>query len=451
MIARFAVVAAGLAPLMFAAGAWAVPEYSTFELQARSNIVDGYNLPPNSSFNSGTISINDAGDVAFRLIAIGGTDLGGLWVGRGGTGEIVYTAPSGPLVSDPSIGATGAAVFELFDFGGAYGLYLYDPDSGDTTVALPPGGPFAHKFMASPQLAADGSIGFRGKDGASRQGFYALIDGVEYRYVAEKSIDPASPYAFLFTPSYNDAQQIAGKARVGNTGGSAPDEIRIWESNGSSQFIVVDDDGDPGSPYEGFDNSVSLTNDGRVAFIADLGSERGVFLSDGATTVEIATTLHPLVNDISFFSPAANDDGLVAFRGTDASGLDAVFVGDGTDLVRVVAEHDLIPTDLGEGRIDQHDGSVCFGGGVAINDRGDIGFMASLTPSGNNQVEWGSGMFIAYATVDMPGDLDGDGDVDLADLGILLASYGIDDGGDLDGDGDTDLADLGILLANYGN
>jgi hypothetical protein len=50
-----------------------------------------------------------------------------------------------------------------------------------------------------------------------------------------------------------------------------------------------------------------------------------------------------------------------------------------------------------------------------------------------------------------PGDLDGDGDVDLADLALLLASYGVDDGGDLDGDGDTDLADLAILLSNYGS
>jgi glucose/arabinose dehydrogenase/plastocyanin len=48
------------------------------------------------------------------------------------------------------------------------------------------------------------------------------------------------------------------------------------------------------------------------------------------------------------------------------------------------------------------------------------------------------------------GDLDGDGDVDQADLGILLAAYNSGDGGDLDGDGDTDQADLGILLANYG-
>ncbi len=49
-----------------------------------------------------------------------------------------------------------------------------------------------------------------------------------------------------------------------------------------------------------------------------------------------------------------------------------------------------------------------------------------------------------------PGDLDGDNDVDQADLGILLGSYGQDAGGDLDGDGDTDQADLGILLGNYG-
>jgi hypothetical protein len=48
------------------------------------------------------------------------------------------------------------------------------------------------------------------------------------------------------------------------------------------------------------------------------------------------------------------------------------------------------------------------------------------------------------------GDLDGDGDVDLTDLAILLASYGIDAGGDIDGDGDTDLQDLATLLSHYG-
>lgn len=54
-----------------------------------------------------------------------------------------------------------------------------------------------------------------------------------------------------------------------------------------------------------------------------------------------------------------------------------------------------------------------------------------------------------------PGDLDGDGDVDLQDLATLLANFGTPSGatpeqGDADGDGDVDLSDLAVLLGNYG-
>jgi len=53
------------------------------------------------------------------------------------------------------------------------------------------------------------------------------------------------------------------------------------------------------------------------------------------------------------------------------------------------------------------------------------------------------------------GDLDGDNDIDLADLAQLLANYGTTSGavyedGDLDVDGDVDLADLAALLGVYG-
>lgn len=53
------------------------------------------------------------------------------------------------------------------------------------------------------------------------------------------------------------------------------------------------------------------------------------------------------------------------------------------------------------------------------------------------------------------GDLDFDGDVDLADLGALLAHFEVDgevmyEQGDVDLDGDVDLADLGALLAAFG-
>lgn len=56
---------------------------------------------------------------------------------------------------------------------------------------------------------------------------------------------------------------------------------------------------------------------------------------------------------------------------------------------------------------------------------------------------------------DCPGDLNGDGVIDLSDLSQLLANYGMSSGasyedGDIDGDGDVDLADLSALLAVYG-
>ncbi len=55
---------------------------------------------------------------------------------------------------------------------------------------------------------------------------------------------------------------------------------------------------------------------------------------------------------------------------------------------------------------------------------------------------------------DCPEDLNGDDQIGLADLAILLANYGQTDmgpeDGDFDGDGDVDLADLSQLLAVYG-
>ena len=68
-------------------------------------------------------------------------------------------------------------------------------------------------------------------------------------------------------------------------------------------------------------------------------------------------------------------------------------------------------------------------------------------------VEYPFSLSVVYC----PGDLDEDGDTDLADLGILLADFACPNPGnpapcegDVDGDGDTDLADLGIMLTDFG-
>ncbi|WP_320046838.1 S8 family serine peptidase [uncultured Ilyobacter sp.] len=78
------------------------------------------------------------------------------------------------------------------------------------------------------------------------------------------------------------------------------------------------------------------------------------------------------------------------------------------------------------------------------------------TDSGTSYPGWNIDDVEIYGidtTPQIVGDLDGDCDVDLADLQILLSNYGQTGAGyagDLDGDNDVDLADLQTLLASYG-
>lgn len=433
------VVAALASSLASATGLGLVPTYESFEIQARSNIVDGYNLPANSTFNSKTPALNGDATIAFTLIYVGGGNAG-LFVGAHSKGDVVYTAPVDRLLSDPSINGDGLVAMDQRDIF-SEGVHVYDPVTEMTTVAIP-----ATTFNSAAGVTIDDAqrIGFRA--GTFGGNAWVVHDGASTTYVSE-----TGDIAFLFTPSFDGAHGIAGKVRTGSTSGDSPDELRLYVGPGSFSVLAEDVDANGASPYDGFDNSIDLTSDGRIAFIANLvGGGRGVFLTDGTTTATIATTADPMVNDVSFFPPAANASGLVAFRGTDASGLDAVFVGDGTTLVRVIGEHDLVEIDLGTARIDQHDGSVTFGGAVDINEKGDIAFNASLTPAENDQIEWGSGMFVAYAKV--AGDVNGDGVVDFDDLLAVLSGWGPcppSCPGDLDGDGEVGFGDLLEVLANW--
>ena len=125
---------------------------------------------------------------------------------------------------------------------------------------------------------------------------------------------------------------------------------------------------------------------------------RVVLRSDGTSTVEIAEA-DPAgtIREISVFAPAINYSGLVAFRAKDAGG-DAIYVGDGKTLTRVVGNGDVVATDRGPAQIGQDNATdPAFSGQPAINARGDVAFVAGLYPEGDNQTEWGSGVFVRYA------------------------------------------------------
>jgi hypothetical protein len=79
----------------------------------------------------------------------------------------------------------------------------------------------------------------------------------------------------------------------------------------------------------------------------------------------------------------------------------------------------------------------------------------SSTLAWSINLENGGAELITLEMNKTPGDANGDGAVDVGDLGILAANYGKISGatwamGDFNGDGAVDVGDLGILAANYG-
>ncbi len=397
-------VGVGLAP----PAAAVPPSYATFELAARANFAGAFRLPDSAFFANTTPRLNAGGDIAFDLEVLPSSTSQGVWLGSTSGGSIVHTTVADAFVLSVGLNDLGEVVWDEA-FSSPDGLYRYLPGVGAGFLTNVP---FGATSWGSPGINANGVVGYRAGFAGSGQAWVSYDGSPTVAiHAAEAGLVISSPYSFLFTPSFNNQRQIAGKVRLGAAGqldNSRPDEIRVFAADGSSVSIAQDHDANAASPYSGFDNAVSLRDDGWVAFIATLvAGGRGVYLSDGTMTIEIATEAGPQVSSIEFFAPTASPGGLVAFRAFDAAGLRAVWVGDGTGLVPVVKEHDILPTDLGPARVDQNDSSPVFAGGIELNAGGDLSFAATLTPPDDNQIEWGTGVFVALATAPEPIFADG--------------------------------------------
>ncbi|WP_157744441.1 choice-of-anchor tandem repeat NxxGxxAF-containing protein [Micromonospora viridifaciens] len=382
--------------------------YTQVELQARSNLLvndNGYHLPPGSQFNSITPVINDAGQVAFRVQLVPdqvdpSAYHPGLWHGGHGDGGIVYTGPTDALAdTDVSINASGDVAFTLSSGGTDNSLYRYDASTRTATrVGTSPVLPNSYR---DPQIATAGDIGFQANFGGGRA-LAAYRGGAGVVYASDKTLDPGSPYTYIYTPSYNSAGQFAAKVATSDDYVTKV-ELRLFNADGSSKRILANQATDPASPYKAFNNSFAFNDAGTVAVIATrVDNKRVLVRSDGTTTTELVVAdPQATVRDFEYFRPAINNAGQVAFRAVDAQG-QAIYVSDDDSLVRVVGKADMVETDLGVGQIGQHDSSSVFGGAPSINSHGDVVFTAALHPKGNNQVEWGTGVFVAYAARSAP-------------------------------------------------
>jgi hypothetical protein len=393
-------------PLLLAAAAAHAqpPVHAAPQLQARTNLLindNGYNLPPGSSFNSITADIDDNGRVAFpvQIVPDGAGSRPGLWFGGSGSGQVVYLGPVDALISSAvNMNNAGLIVFTLSDTGGSDGIYRYDNAlPGAARVSTTP--VFANSY-STPAINAAGQIGFQANFSAGR-GYASINAGTATLHVVDSALDPGSAYTYLYTPGFDAGRNIV--AKVATSGDlTSNTEIRRFAADGNSLRLAANRGTDANSPLRQFDNSLALSDAGRVAFIATrfADNRRAVYRVDGTALTEIAA-VDPAgtIRELEFFAPAINDAGLVAFRARDANG-QAIYVGDGTALRRVVGKGDRLATDLGLGQVGQHNADSVFSGAPALNNLGDLAFIATLHPDGNNQVEWGSGVFVARVAGD---------------------------------------------------
>ena len=359
-----------------------------------------YRIPPDHFLDGPNPQVNDAGQVAVT-VPIAPDGKRHLWLGDASGGELLYHSPVDAFMSGVSLDGDGRAVFDL-TMTDTEGLYYYDAADDPPSDVLTTE-PFGALGRGDPVLNDAGQIGFRANFGDARA-HYVLEAGSSSPdlRVAETALDGDSPYSFLFTSAFNGAGDVASQARRGpGTDNDRPDEIVLWKASGEPVLIAQDVDSDPESPYARFDAShVALNDRGQVAFIAELAAGgRAVVVADGSSEdIIVAREGEGGVADIEFFSPDINAHGWVVFRAFDSDGKRAIWVGDGSALERVATGGDQVPTDLGTGMIAQETAdNPVFDGGPSINDRGDVAFACGLAPTDDDQVEWGTGLYLAAA------------------------------------------------------
>ncbi len=381
-----------------------LPTHSHFELQIRSNIKDGFGLPPLSTFYNSTAVLNDRRQVAIDLNAINGETVGGIWMGQHAKGEIIYQTKPELFISDLSLNQKGMLLFDQAsrDFYST-GLYLFDYHTKKVDLVVDPSDSFNARFFQGIQIGDSNIISFR-VENYQRQKAYirGYIETQLNSLAVDNGHTASSPYSYLFAPKMNDKGDLVAKVRYGKANSlddSNPDAIIVWWKNKTQQIIMQDNDMDKNSPIAKFDNSPSIADNGFIAFtVTMIDQNRAIYLYNGIQTSIIASTNDSQITTIDFFPPVVNKQGWVAFRGRDENSLQTIFISDGNIIKKIISEHDLIETDLGQARIDQESDHVpVFSGGIDLNNHGDLSFQCGLTPPDNNQIEWGSGLFVVVA------------------------------------------------------
>ncbi len=384
-----------------------LPHYKS-ELLARTNGSSTYNMPAYSSIGNTSPSINDQGDVAFKMLS-GGFDQDGdhseqsaIWLktSKEIDGRAVYFGPKEKFIGDPEMLNHGDILFTLFNEAANDGLFIYETKNQASKNIFPAKDMAALSYA---QLTNDSAYVFRTTDSENNRAFYEWRSDKLWPIV-----DEDDGYAYLFGPSVNDRSQWLFKARLGekfNYAEEAKDQIVLLtpqftatgEKSYRKSIIAQDSDADVLSPYKSFDNSPFLSNAGYAVFGATLKDKTRVIVAvKEGKHFTVAQEKSDNISQIEMFSPKINDNGLVVFRAKDEKGLRAIFIANPfavtPEIKKIIGEGDAIMADQGMAAILKRDQFPGFGGNIDINNHNEIVFSAVIATE-NHKWIFGSAIY----------------------------------------------------------
>lgn len=453
---------------LFAAStaAWALPTWNSIVLQARSapdaQGPAGFNLPAGTSLYGNSVALDSDGTVAILVLR---EDDEGVFVGREGAGSMVFTTTDAYASSIDLRGGLIALAFQSAAPGGAE---LRSIATGGALVrAFPAGGTEDVSILRGLHILDDHTLAYRSTNLAQNIDKLVIdtFDPTSGTRTQQLIAQTGAVYEFMFDPAVNDARQVAAVVNLSPT----VSQVVRFEPGGQATVLAATG---AGSTWSGFSSNVAINATGLVAFYAQRASDNvyELLVADGSANPprRIAQVGQLGIIDLGFGDtrPSINAAGLVAFRARDSAG-DALFVGDGAELVRVVGDLSTLPTDLGQRPLGfdfDLTGREALSGGVAINDANQLAFAGILD---NGTI----GLFVASTntTPTCPADLDDDGQpstglnpdgaVTIEDLIAFLVLFEDGNvGGDLDDgtqtgthDGAVTIDDLIFFLIRFEN
>lgn len=379
------------------------------------------------------------------------------------------TGELSPQFGSPDVNDDGVVVFRgVLDDGVT--LVIYTGDGGPLTPQATTGSTFIN-LGGAPVINSAGTVAFW----AEVPGGFRAIYTADNASLSPVVIADGTVYLDLdLFPSINDAGSVSHNGHI------------VFPCCGPDTGIGVNG-GVTYSPASAFFalNVGTVNASGLLAFNATLDTfTSGIFTGSGGPSTTIATT----ADGFTVFPapPMINDSGAVAFIGWKPDGSKGIFIGDGGPLTTVTTTAGPFDSFSQQGIGFNNAGDVAF---LGILDRGDHGIFTGPDPATDRVIRVGDELFgsivysldfvsglnnrgdIAFTYIlenesggagvsgvalaraplaALPADIDGDGDVDGADLGLLLGQWGTSDpAADINNDGTVDGADLGLLLGAW--